>query len=495
MAGEVAFLREVWYYRAVNMVERSENEVMWEMSGDNSCGKEIRMDIRKRISRRSFMKRSVGTAVSTATGLSLWGTGSSWAGANNRVRVAVVGVHGHGFGSHIKSYPRLPDVEVAAICDVDENLFPERLKWFEENNKPIPKTYVDIRELLEDKNIDAISVATPNHWHSLAGVWACQAGKHAHIEKPLTHNIFEGQKLIEAARKYKRIVHHGAESRSSEAYQQAVDFMRKGGLGEVYMAKGTCYKWRKTIKRTPDEPVPPGVHYNLWLGPAPKRPFSRNRFHYNWHWHWDYGNGDIGNQGSHEMDKARWGLGVTLPTKVMSMGGHVMFDDDQETANVQIAVFEFPNPKGGGDKKKILQFEVRHWITNYEVGFGTAAHNNIGNIFYGSEGYMVMYRGQWKTYMGRKREPGPHGEDDKNAQMLHYQNFIDAIRANDPSILRGNVEDGHLSCALVHLANTSYRLGRSLNFDPQKQRCINDDEANKMLTRNYRKPFVVPEKV
>ena len=441
------------------------------------------------------MKRSVQSAAGAVAGLTVWGTRQTWAGANERVRVAIVGIRGHGFGSHIKSYPSLPDVEVAAICDVDENLFPERLKWFEENNKPIPKTYTDIRKLLEDKDIDAISVASPNHWHALAGVWACQAGKHAHIEKPLTHNIFEGQKLIEAARRYKRIVHHGTESRSSQAYQQAVEFLRNGGLGEVYMAKGICYKWRKTIERTPDEPVPPGVHYDLWLGPAPKRPFSRNRFHYNWHWHWDYGNGDIGNQGAHEMDKARWGLGVTLPTKVTSIGGHFMFDDDQETANVQIAVFEFPNPDGRGDKKKILQFEVRHWITNYEGPFGEPPQNNIGNIFYGSEGCMVMYGGQWKTYLGRKREPGPSGKEENNPNMLHYQNFIDAIRANDPSILRAGVEEGHLSCVPIHMANTSYRLGRTLNFDPTTQRYIADDQANKMLTREYRSPFVVPEKI
>ncbi|NIP25492.1 MAG: Gfo/Idh/MocA family oxidoreductase [Phycisphaerae bacterium] len=453
------------------------------------------MKSKNNISRRSFLNSSAKAAATTLTGLSLWGTGSSWAGANDRVRVAVVGIKGHGFGSHIRGYPSLPNVEVAAICDVDENLFPERLKWFEQNKKPIPKTYVDIRKLLEDKNIDAISVATPNHWHALAGIWACQAGKHAHIEKPFTHNVFEGQKLIEAAKRYKCIVHHGTESRSSEAYQQAVEFMRKGGLGEVYMAKGMCYKWRNTIKHTPEEPVPPGVHYNLWLGPAPKRPFSRNRFHYNWHWHWDYGNGDIGNQGVHEMDIARWGLGVTLPTKVMSMGGHFMFDDDQETANAQIAVFEFPNPKGGGDKKKILQFEVRHWMTNYEGGFASPPNHNIGNIFYGSEGYMVMYSEQWKTFMGKNREPGPSGKETKNVDLMHYQNFIDAIRAGDPSILRGNVQEGHYSCTLVHLANTSYRLGRSLNFDPKKQKYVDDAEANKMLTRNYRKPFVVPKNV
>jgi len=453
------------------------------------------MNSKSTVSRRQFVAQSAKTTLGVAAGVSLWGTSRSWAGANDRVRVAVVGIRGHGFGSHIRKYPSLPNVEVAAVCDVDENMFPDRLKWFEQNKLRVPKTYVDIRKLLEDKSIDAISVATPNHWHTLCGVWACQAGKHAHIEKPFCHNIFEGQKLIEAAKKYRRIVHHGTESRSSKAYQKAMEFMRNGGLGEVYLAKGTCYKWRDTIGHTPNEPVPAGVHYDTWLGPAPKRPFSRNRFHYNWHWHWDYGNGDIGNQGVHEMDIARWGLGVTLPTKVTAMGGHVMFDDDQETPNTLMAVYEFPNARGGGDKKKILQFEVRHWITNYEGGLGKPPGNNIGNIFYGSEGYMVMYGGRWQTFLGKKREPGPSGTTTGNTDQAHYQNFIDAIRANDPSILNGNVEEGHRSCSLIHMANTSYRLGRSLDFDPARQRYVNDEAANRMLSRDYRAPFVVPKEV
>lgn len=464
------------------------------------------MEQNKSVTRRDFMKTSVGATAGIATGLSLWGTNQSWAGANDRVRVAVVGIRGHG-KNHYTNYATLENVEVAALCDIDENLFSERLKWFEENNVPKPKTYTDIRKLLEDKDIDAISVATPNHWHALMGIWAAQAGKHAHLEKPFTHNIFEGQKLIEAAQKYNTIIHHGTELRSSDCCQQAMQLLRDGVIGEVYLAKGLCYKWRDTIGKTPDEPVPEGVHYDLWLGPAPKRPFSKNRFHYNWHWHWDYGNGDIGNQGVHQMDVARWGLGVTLPTKISSLGGHFMFDDDQETPNAQIAIYEFPNLTGGGDKKKILQFEVRHWITNNEgslatgfqdhssQGYMVSPSNVIGNIFYGSEGYMVFEGGWFKTYLGKNREPGPAAEQVNNANLDHYQNFIDAIRANDPSILRGNVQDGHYSCALIHLANTSYRLGRTLNFDPEKEKYIDDDEANKMLTRKYREPFVVPKKV
>jgi len=477
------------------------------------------------VTRREFMKKSSAATVGIATGLSLWGTRQSWAGANDRVRVAVVGIRGHG-KNHYQNYSQLDNVEVAALCEVDENLLPERLKWFEENNKPKPKFYYDIRKLLEDKDIDAISVATPNHWHALMGIWAAQAGKHAHLEKPFTHNVFEGQQLIKAAKKYKVIIHHGTELRSSSCCQEAMKLLHEGVIGEVYMAKGICYKWRDSIGKYPDGPIPEGenfsmtiranpidqpytenylkkVHYDLWMGPAPQKPFSRNRFHYNWHWQWDYGNGDIGNQGIHQMDVARWGLGVTLPVKISSLGGHFMFDDDQETPNSQISVFEFPNPEGGGDKKKILQFEVRHWITNNEgniakgfqehtsQGYMVSPSNVIGNIFYGSEGYMV-FEGNWfKTFLGRNREPGPSGTQAGSANLAHYQNFIDAIRANDPAILKGNVREGHYSCALVHLANTSYRLGRSLNFDPNRERYIDDDEANKMLTRKYRKPYVI----
>jgi len=456
------------------------------------------------LTRRNFIKQSAGVTLGAVTGLSLWGTKQSWAGANDRVRVAVIGIRGMG-QNHIKEFSSLENVEVAAICDVDENLFEERIKkHFLDKGKPKPKIYTDLRKLYEDQDIDAVTIVTPNHWHALAAIWAIQAGKHVTVEKPCCHNFFEGQKLVEAAEKYNVIVQDGAEQRSFPGSQAAVEFMRNGGLGEVYLAKGICYKWRDTIGKTPDEPVPPGVHYDLWLGPAPKRPFSKNRFHYNWHWNWEYGNGDIGNQGVHEMDVARWGLGVTLPTKVCAMGGHFMFDDDQNTPNVLIAMFEFPSSAGGGDKKKILQFEVRHWITNNEGslskgfnikdeagGYMTSNVNVIGNLFYGSKGYMTKTSREWKTYLGKHREPGPTGSGVAN----HYQNFIDAIRANDPNRLSSSIREGFYSCALIHLANISYRLGRSLEFDPRQGQFLNDSEANALLRRDYRKPFVVPEKV
>lgn len=463
--------------------------------------------------RRNFIKHiGMGSLAIGAKPLLLWGNQKEWQGANDRLRVAVIGIRGQG-QTHIREYSKLKNVEVAALCDVDENLFEERIqKLFVDQGLKKPKTYVDIRKLFEDKTIDAVSIVTPNHWHALASIWAMQSGKHMIVEKPCCHNIFEGQKLVEAAKKYNVICQHGTQQRSDPCAQSAIEFMKNGGLGEVYMAKGMCYKWRETIGKYPDGPFDPyteaylkKVNYDLWLGPASKRPFNINRFHYNWHWNWEYGNGDIGNQGVHEMDVARWGLGVTLPTKVSAIGGHFMFDDAQITPNVLMAMFEFPSEEGGGDKKKILQFEVRHWVTNDEAdirmetnknvgntkGYVMSDVNVIGNIFYGSEGYMVKTVDTWRTFMGKKQEPGPSGGGIGN----HYENFIDAIRTNNPSVLTAPIIEGHYSCSLSHLANTSYRLGRTLVYDPNHERYVGDQEANAMLSQDYRKPFIVPEKV
>jgi predicted dehydrogenase len=318
-------------------------------------------------------------------------------------------------------------------------------------------------------------------------------------------------KLLEAVRRYKVLVQDGAEQRSNPCAVSMARFLHGGGLGEVYLAKGICYKWRNTIGRFDDEPVPAGVDYDLWQGPAPARPFNRNRFHYNWHWNWDYGNGDMGNQGVHEMDIARWGLGVTLPTRISAMGGHFMFDDAQNTPNVLMAMFEFPTTttaantaataESGGDKKKILQFEVRHWITNGEDGMwlkgasqgnnymATSAGNITGNLFFGSKGYMAKDVNQWRTFMGEKREPGETGKGIGN----HYETFINAIRNPDPAEFNKGIEDGFYSCAVIHLGNIAYRLGKTLTFDPATMTFPNDADANAMLTREYRKPFVVPD--
>jgi predicted dehydrogenase len=433
------------------------------------------------------------------------------ASPNDTIRMAVVGCGGRG-GSHVNAWPSLPNVEIVALCDVDQANIAEKLKTLEGKGLKKPATYVDFRKLLEDKSIDAVSLATPNHWHTLQTIWACQAGKDVYVEKPCSHNVFESQQIVAAARKYDRIVQQGSQSRSSPALQEAVQKMRDGELGEVYMARGLCYKWRDSIGKYPDGPMKSGeqfaftvnsksyepcydaaylskVDYDLWLGPAPKRPFNRNRFHYNWHWYWDTGNGDLGNQGIHEVDIARWGLGVAHPTKVTAIGGKFMFDDDQETPNTISASFEFDV----NGKKKMMTFEVRHWISPHEAGInGEKPGNTIGNQFYGSNGYLVIDNyNKYYTFLGKDQQPGPSA----TKRDEHWANFIAAVRSRKRQDLTAEVEEGALSCNLMHLANISYRVGRTLHWDASKMVCIDDDEANKLLTRAYRSPFVVSKHV
>src|SRR5437870_5667116 len=371
------------------------------------------------ITRRDFLKSAAKTTagLGALTGMTFVAQSERVFGANDRVRVAVCGLHGRG-KDHLSAFSHLSNVEIAALCDVDENVLRKRLG--EVSGKP--QSYVDIRKLLEDKSIDAISIATPNHWHSLMAIWACQAGKDVYVEKPCSHNSFEGRQLVRAVKKYNRICQHGSQSRSNPGMIEAIQRMRDGVIGDVYLARALCYKWRGTIGHTTEEPIPAGVNYDLWTGPAPLKPFTRNRFHYNWHWIWDTGNGEIGNQAIHEIDIARWGLGVRFPTMVSAMGGHFLFDDDQETPNVLNATYYFDSPDG---KRKMMELEVRPWITNHEAEIGSGSYksggipaaglsapapaakraadplagigpigpvdaktNTIGNLFYGSNGYL-----------------------------------------------------------------------------------------------------------
>ena len=413
---------------------------------------------------------------------------SALASPNDRVRVACVGVRGRG-RSHIRAYSQMPNVEIAAICDIDESVLNARLGELEKAKGKRPAGYTDLRKLLEDKSIDAISIATPNHHHTLQTIWACQAGKDVYVEKPCSHDMFEARQIVAAAKKYNRIVQHGSQQRSAIG-RVAVQQMRDGLIGDVYMARGLCYKRRDTIGRKPVAPVPAGVHYDLWLGPAPRHDFTANRFHYNWHWFWDYGNGDLGNQGIHQVDMARWGLGVKYPTKISAMGGHFMFDDDQETPNDLSATFEFRD----GGVKKMMTFEVRHWITNHEAGVTETDTNTVGAVFYGSKGYLTVWSedfGKYKSFLGREQTPGPSGSDLGN----HWANFIDVVRTRKHADLNAPIEEGAISTTLVHLANISYRLGRTLTFDAASYSCIGDDEANRMFRRSYRHPFVVPDQV
>ena len=413
------------------------------------------------------------------------------ASPNDTVRVACVGVRGRG-RSHIGAYSRMKDqnVEIAAICDIDESVLNAAVNGIEKTSGKRPAAFTDLRKLLEDKTIDAVSIATPNFHHTLQTIWACQAGKDVYVEKPCSHNMFEARQIVAAAQKYNRMVQHGSQQRSAIG-REAIQHLRDGLIGDVYMARGLCYKRRDTIGRKPVEPVPPGVHYDLWLGPAPEHAFTANRFHYNWHWFWDYGNGDLGNQGIHQVDAARWGLGVKYPTKVSAAGGHFMFDDDQETPNTLSASYEFDD----GGKKKMMTFEVRHWITNHEGGIDEPRPGNtVGVVFYGSNGYLSLWSedsGKYSSFIGREQKPGPSGFDLGN----HFANFIGAVRSRKHSDLNAPIEEGAISTTLVHLANISYRVGRTLHFDAASYSCVGDPEANRMFTRTYRKPFVVPEKV
>ncbi len=432
--------------------------------------------------RRHFL---MSTAVAAAT------TAKSLASPNDTIRVAIVGVRGQG-RSHIREYAGMSNVEIAALVDIDDSIRDQRLDEIEKMGKKRPAGFTDLRKVLEDQSIDAISIATPNHVHTLQTIWSLQAGKHVYCEKPCSHNMFESKQIVAAARKYNKLVQHGTNSRSTLALREAVQKLNEGVIGDVYMARGLCFKWRDTIKRTPEEAVPAGVDYDLWTGPAPKRPFTRNRFHYNWHWFWDYGNGDLGNQGIHEVDIARWGLGVKYPTKVSAMGGKYMFDDDQDTPNTITATYEFDV----NGTKKLMVFEVRHWMTNFEAGIGERTDgkpsNCVGNLFYGSKGYMsIDGYNQYKTFLGREQQPGPERREGGS----NWANFINALRSNQRGELNAEIEEGAISSTLVHLANISYRVGRTIHFDSDSYTCKGDKEATAMFTRNYRKPFVVPEKV
>jgi predicted dehydrogenase len=468
------------------------------------------------ISRREFAGRSLAATAAVVAGPAL---GSRVLGANERVVVANIGIRGQGDALK-RGFARIPGVEIKTLCDVDENLFASRAadpKVLADVPGFKPGYQQDLRRVLEDKDVDAVIIATPNHWHALATIWALQAGKHVYVEKPSTYTVWEGRKMVEAADRYKKMVQVGTMNRSRPAVMEAIQFLHGGGVGEVYMARGLCFKPRPAIGRYPDGPMNPGetyrlnveardteptydaaylskVDYDLWLGPAPKRPFNRNRFHYNWHWHWDYGNGDTGNQGPHQFDIARWGLSKSEhPVRIRSTGGYFGEPSSQETPNVHSTFFEYADGK-------ILEFATRGGYTNEE---GT---QKIGNLFYGTKGW-VWIDGDgrsWQSYLGRKDEKGPGrsaqaagagGSDPRvltSIETPHYRNFIDAIRANDATKLACNALEGHLSSSLPHLANIAYRAGRALVFDPKAETFVSDPEADRLLTREYRASFAVP---
>src|SRR6266436_4614778 len=404
-------------------------------------------------------------------------------GANDKVQVGIVGLGGRGT-DHVKTYLTLTnDATIAALCDVNQAALERAQTTVERGGQNKPKGYTDMREVFADKNVDAVSMPLPNHWHALSTIWACQAGKDVYVEKPACHNVFEGQKMIEAARKYKRIVQIGSQGRSSPHKRKAAQLLEEGIIGKIYMARGLCFNRRKSIGHMADAPVPLGLDWDKFLGPAPMRPYNELRFKYNWHWFWDTGNGDIGNQCVHQMDIARWGLGRRLPKSVVSTGGKYVYEDDQETPNTQIATFDY------GDAE--LVFEVRGLNTGGEASIGAGGPNFVGNIWLGSKGYMSLDHKGFQIFLGDKREPGEGMKGSGRGDTKdHMSNFLEAVKSRNYKDLHGEVQEGATSAVLVHMANTSYRLGRKLAFDASAEKYVNDAQANAMLTRpQYREPY------
>lgn len=432
------------------------------------------------LSRREFVRKTgANTAAFLASAPSVLKASPFRGSPNDTIQVAVMGIRSRG-AAHASTLARLPNVSVAAICDIDERLFPKVVSAVEKVSGRKPRMETDIRKVLENKEIDAITIAAPNHWHALASIWACQAGKHVYVEKPVSYNISEGRKLVEASRKYDRIVQTGTQSRTSPLVQSAMDFLHAGKLGKIYMVKCVVFRPRESLGRKMNSAVPTSVHYDLWVGPAPWQPFNENRFHYNWHWFWATGNGETGNNGPHYTDMARWALQkYEHPKRIQSMGGYDIFDCDQETPNTQMSMMEYAD----GTR---VQLEVR--------GLHTNAEDNIrmGLLIYGSEGWMHLGGNQWKTYFGRKNEPGEQRSDKGNEHAAditqtedgaHFWNFIEAVRSNKREILKADILEGHLSAAMCHLSNIAYRTGRQVVFDSSNECFPGDAEATSFLAR------------
>ena len=488
------------------------------------------------ITRRQFLQT---TALSAAA---LWLPGCSTTrtgrviGANEEIRIGVVGFGGRG-GDHISGLRKLADkgVRIVALCDADRKILAGGVDSFAKRSEKV-EGYTDIRRLLENQDVDAITIATPNHWHSLGVIWACQAGKDVYVEKPISHNVWEGRQAVNAARKYKRIVQAGTQSRSSQGIRDAVAWVRAGNLGKIQVSRGLCYKPRKSIGKTQGpQPLPPEVDYDLWCGPAPKVPLRRKNLHYDWHWVWDTGSGDLGNQGIHQMDLARWFLGVDeLSPAVFSVGGRLGYDDDGETPNTQFVFHDYPKAPLIFEVRglpKAKEFQEKEWNASMDQFMGAA----IGVIVHCEGGHVLVpdYRSAIAYDKDGKEIKKWSGADD------HYENFINAMRSRKASDLTGDILEGHLSSALCHTGNVSYRLGRQaapdtvreairgnkaglepfermaehlakngvdlntakatlgpvLQMNPKTERFKGNAAAEAQLTRPYRAPFVVPEKV
>jgi predicted dehydrogenase len=400
----------------------------------------------------------------------------SWAAANDRVRVAIVGVGSRG-SAHIREILPVANMEVAALVDPDGRRTEEAASVVYKKTGKRPKIESDMRRVFDDKEIDAVTIATTNHWHTLTAIWAMQAGKDVFVEKPVSHNVWEGTKLVEAARKYKRIAAGGTQRRWGGRFRKAIELIHGGVIGDVYQGNFFFPGRRDSIGFKPHEEPPGWLNWDLWLGPAPQQPYHANLVHYNWHWFWDFGNGELGNNGIHLIDILRWGMNKRLPVRVHSTGGRFGYKDQAQTPNTQNVTWVF-------DDGSMIVAQLRGLYTTEPMSWD----------FFGTKGHMHIARdGQFTILLGRNKQPEPAVETPPN--LDHFANFAEAVRARDPKLLHAEIEETALSTALCHLGNISYRVGRDLKFDPKRMQFSGDEEADKLLTRDYREPYVVPENV
>ncbi|MBK9166005.1 MAG: Gfo/Idh/MocA family oxidoreductase [Bryobacterales bacterium] len=411
------------------------------------------------MNRRLFLGTAAAAAAPTVT-----------RSANDEISIGMIGVGGRG-RALIRDFAQVPGLRIGFLCDADQGSLEKALALTRTLNLPEPRTTGDMRRLFDDKGIHAVSVSTPDHWHAAAAILACDAGKDVYVEKPGSHNIRESRLIVDAARHRNRIVQLGTQSRSRPSTMRAIDFVRAGGIGKVLMAKAWNIQLRDHIGHKEDGPVPPGVDYETWLGPAPWIPFNENRFHYKWHWHWHFGTGDAGNDGAHQLDIARWALGAGVPTRVSGMGGKFFFDDDQQTPDTMNVTFEYPG--------KALIWEMRIW-SPYGMN---EIDNGVG--VYGTEG--MVHIGRYNRRWGFKVFDGDGKlvrHDDANEPDTHQRNFIDCVRSR--KLPNADIATGHLSILHCHLANIVARTGRNLRFDPGTETVIGDAEANLYVRRAYR---------
>jgi len=431
--------------------------------------------------RRSFVKRA-GAGMLAAGGFV--NLNPSAMGANEKVVLALIGGRNQGRGVALRAIKQ--GAEFKTFCDIDDAILAKVGTDIGEAQKKKPAFAKDFRRVLEDKEIDGVIIATPDHWHARATILACQAGKDVYIEKPLSQTIHEGHQMRAAARKYNRVVQVGTQRRSGEHFRSAAEYVASGKLGKVCMIKTWIYQVRPTIGRPADGTPPPGADYDMWLGPAPKRPFNPMRFHYNWRFFWDYGNSELGNQGVHVLDVAIWaiqkmrGMDKCLPTRISSTGGIFWLDDAKEVPDTQIVNYQYSD--------LLLSFELRSFAFDYASHQGEPSRDRTDfyAAFYGSDATLVVTGDGWKV-SGKSGEPGPTA---KAGGGSHEGNFIECVKSRQRP--NSDVEIGRLSTTLCHLGNISYKLGRDVQFDPATETFGNDKEANRLLTKEYRAPYTLP---